>query len=271
MKELSNKEIKQISLRILLDIHKFCVSHNIQYSLAYGTLIGAIRHKGFIPWDDDIDIMMPREDYEKFFRTFSEKGYITTSPIQGNSYLFFGRVYDTIESIAKPARPQGTEDDIGVWIDVFPIDNVPTNQNEYNKETNRFLKLFRTVYNIRFSMISIKELGISPANIYAYLKGKLLGCFYKVNKIITAYDNRIKLLSKTGEYKGWLSDHVYIGKEYLPADIFKDYKSVTFEDREFFIIEKYDAFLKNFYGDYMQMPPIDKRIPPHSFHKFYKK
>ena len=76
MREMTLKEIQQVSLGILKDIHKFCVEHDIQYSLCYGTLLGAIRHKGFIPWDDDIDITMPRPEFDRFIKSYqSEKGY----------------------------------------------------------------------------------------------------------------------------------------------------------------------------------------------------
>ena len=69
MKELTNQDIKDVSLDILNTIHSFCTKNNIQYSLGYGTLLGAIRHKGFIPWDDDVDVLMPRPDFEKFCKT----------------------------------------------------------------------------------------------------------------------------------------------------------------------------------------------------------
>ena len=70
MKKLSQKEVRQIQLNIMHNIHVYCIEHNIRYSLAFGTLIGAVRHKGFIPWDDDIDIMMPRFDYNRFIQGF---------------------------------------------------------------------------------------------------------------------------------------------------------------------------------------------------------
>ena len=88
MKEMTLREVQLFELDILKDVHEFCMANHINYSLAYGTLIGAIRHKGFIPWDDDRDIVMPRPDHDRFCRTYkSEAGYEIFSPIQGNSYL----------------------------------------------------------------------------------------------------------------------------------------------------------------------------------------
>ncbi len=88
MKELTLSDVKAVSLDILKDVHEFCIAHDIKYSLAYGTLIGAIRHKGFIPWDDDIDIVMPRPDFERFFKEYkSEKGIIVYLQNQTNRGL----------------------------------------------------------------------------------------------------------------------------------------------------------------------------------------
>lgn len=95
MKEMTLREVQLFELGIRKDVHEFCMANHINYSLAYGTLIGAIRHKGFIPWDDDIDIVMPRPDYDRFCRTYkSQAGYEIFSPIQGNSYLGYTRVCD---------------------------------------------------------------------------------------------------------------------------------------------------------------------------------
>ena len=94
MKEMTTADIQQVSLDILKDIHSFCQKENIKYSLAYGTLIGAIRHRGFIPWDDDVDIMMPRPDYERFIRTYhSAQGY-EILPEGEESMIAMARVYD---------------------------------------------------------------------------------------------------------------------------------------------------------------------------------
>ena len=95
MKEMTLREVQLFGLEILKDVHHFCTLNGIRYSLAYGTLLGAIRHKGFIPWDDDIDIVMPRPDYEKFCKTFkSDAGYDIFSPVEGDCYLGYARVCD---------------------------------------------------------------------------------------------------------------------------------------------------------------------------------
>ena len=89
------QEVQAINLEMMEEIHLFCVRNNIRYSLAYGSLIGAVRHEGFIPWDDDIDIMMPRPDFEVFSRSFqSQKGFILSSVYSNETYVNYTRVYD---------------------------------------------------------------------------------------------------------------------------------------------------------------------------------
>ena len=96
MQEISREDSKQLMLKILRDVADFCDNNNLVYYLAYGTLIGAIRHKGFIPWDDDIDIMMPRPDYEEFVRLYHKKGrYGISSPlVDDGCFLVYSKVYD---------------------------------------------------------------------------------------------------------------------------------------------------------------------------------
>ena len=130
MKELSKNEIKTIQLDILQSIHQFCETNNIRYSLAYGTLLGAIRHKGYIPWDDDIDVMMPRPDYERFIQNypnFCDRNIVQTYNNDNSYYLWCAKVYDNrTEQITFPTRS-------GVCVDVFPIDGLPDNLEDVRK------------------------------------------------------------------------------------------------------------------------------------------
>ena len=106
MKEMTLNEIQNVSLEILKDFHKFCVKNNLTYSLDSGTLIGAIRHQGFIPWDDDIDVIMPRKDYDILCKTYrSEKGYKIISNINQSSFIFFARICEMDKTVVYTDLP----------------------------------------------------------------------------------------------------------------------------------------------------------------------
>ena len=118
------QDVQKVSLNILEKVHRFCVANNIRYSLSYGTLIGAVRHKGFIPWDDDIDIMMLRPDYEKFLSSFKMPGIGLMSQHDPSSFIFYSTVYDTEKTYCVYRFPLCTSYTGGVAIDVFPIDYI---------------------------------------------------------------------------------------------------------------------------------------------------
>lgn len=119
MKELTLKEIQQESLKILIDVHRFCEENGIRYSLAYGTMIGAVRHKGFIPWDNDIDIYMPRPDYERFCHLYKSDIYGIISEYDPHCYINYCHVYDRVKTVFLSDYFTGDSTDGGVWIDVF--------------------------------------------------------------------------------------------------------------------------------------------------------
>lgn len=273
MKELTNQDIKDVSLQILIDIHEFCIENNIRYSLAYGTLIGAIRHKGFIPWDDDVDILMPREDYDRFFKTYKSKnGYVGSAPQTNDSYMFFGRVYDTKKTSSKPWRPQGTLENTGVWIDVFPIDVMPDDRLEYERDVRSFIRLYDRVHMKRECMISFSEMGGNPLRIAKLAVKKIMTMNLNLVSAISSFDKGIEAYAgKNSLYKGFMANNMEVFQERLPSSIYEKFIPAEFEGRQFMILAEYDAYLRNFYGDYMQFPPEEKRVYSHSSHKFYWK
>ena len=124
MRQISADELKEIQLNLLNNIDHFCKSNGIQYFLAYGTLIGAIRHDGFIPWDDDIDIAMPRPDYDRFikkFNAYSKDYQVEDYSITDNYPTPFAKVIDTRTEMRMTLYNQRSS---GVYIDVFPIDGI---------------------------------------------------------------------------------------------------------------------------------------------------
>ncbi|MBQ7239602.1 MAG: LicD family protein, partial [Bacteroidales bacterium] len=131
MQELTLKELQGVSLDLLVSLHDFCVKNKVNYSIAYGTLIGALRHKGFIPWDDDIDVMMPRPDYERFCKSYKSDRYRLIYYGNDKTALAgFARLVDCQKTNYKTERPW-TMQKSGVWIDIFPIDGVEKDEKEY--------------------------------------------------------------------------------------------------------------------------------------------
>lgn len=257
MKEMTHKEVKQLQLDILSSVHDFCDSNGLRYSLAGGTLLGAVRHKGFIPWDDDIDILMPRPDYELFIQKYQKEHHVVQNYITDKGYFFlFTKIYDDRTTIIEDRTKTG------VCIDVFPVDGLPnkeeaTNyidrQNEYVEELKKNTQYFK------------------------FRKGHFLKLRYYIKLLI--YPSRESTIKKLEElhntykfesssYAGAVSG-MYGIRELLESDVFKEYIDLPFEDRSFKCLAQYDKYLTSLYGDYMLLPPEEKRVGDHNFTAYW--
>lgn len=270
-KEMTLKELQSESLAILKDVHTFCVEHGIKYSVAYGTLIGAIRHKGFIPWDDDVDIIMPREHYARFCNEYKSHSYKFECQENSDScYLAFGRVYDDLRTEAETVVPwhKGSN---GVWIDVFPADFVTDDFMEFMSNKKRLQRQWRATV---WGREALKGFDI---NYSALFNIKLL-----VKKIITingrvAKSQINRLIKNTQAISRHNSSHwsqlaCLDGYEWHRSEDFSRTLLMPFEDMEVMVMNGYDMVLRECYGDYMQLPPEEQRVG-HSdgFTKFYWK
>ena len=131
MKKIDIVEAKKMMLDILKTVAKFCDENNLRYFIFYGTYLGALRHKGYIPWDDDIDIAMPRPDYEKFMEIFHAENLAVWTWRKDNKYLLpFAKVYDTRTEVHENADFGET---FGVNIDIFPLDGLPKKQSQIKR------------------------------------------------------------------------------------------------------------------------------------------
>lgn len=268
MRTMTTADIQQVSLDILKDIHSFCKKENIKYSLAYGTLIGAIRHKGFIPWDDDVDIMMPRPDYERFIKTYqSAKGFELLQE-GGESMIAMARVYDVQKTYVSMPQSPWCKKKVGVWIDIFPIDGA---ENDFTAFTNRVEKVYDLwVKNCMFRKTQ-KPFDWSKGIIenLRLLKRKFTGKKFNTNSIQINLLKSIKFGST--DFATSLTVPECKEKEYYPISYFKEYIEVEFEGNKFFSIKEYNKFLNYVYGDYMKLPPEEDRKPKHTFNKYYWK
>jgi lipopolysaccharide cholinephosphotransferase len=262
------EELKKIELDILIYIDQVCEKNNLRYFLCGGTLLGAIRHKGFIPWDDDIDISMPRPDYDKFVKILKEADnkYKILTPEQEDYYYNFSKVVDS-ETILNECNHQ-TIDNMGVYVDVFPLEGMPIDQDECEKHFIKLDKIRKRINSFSYLKPSFRK------NIIHYIKHLNL---YKKNKksSLTIFQKEYEQCVKKYNYDE--SDFIYATggaygrKDIFPKEMFLNFIKVEFEGASFFVPQEFDAYLKHLYGDYMKLPPIEKRVSNHNYEAKYRR
>ena len=272
-KELSMQQIQQESLKILDVISALCDRLGLRYYLAYGTLIGAIRHQGFIPWDDDIDIMMPRQDYLALL-TYLQEHPEEVAPLEVFSNYNCPDYPYMITRISNShyvldvhnEKPFG----LGLFIDIYPLDGMGNTEEEYTAlktKATRYSSLCFLSTRLRCekgnTKSRLKRLVKYPAWLFAKLYGKKR-CMHALEAMAKncSYDD--------SQYIGclvWGSDGV---KAVFPKEWFAASVDVPFEGRSYRAPVGYDQVLRRLYGDYMQLPPEKDRIA-HHFYKAYQK
>ena len=257
MKEISFEESKKLLLEILINVDSFCNQHGINYSLAYGTLIGAIRHKGFIPWDDDIDIIMPREDYERFVSIYNcDERYKVIDGSQNANHSHV-RVSDQ-KTVLKLDEWRGYFYKSGLWIDIFPIDKVPDTQKGYL----RFKKWLWFLFEMQLSG-EVHRKGFVNKVIHVVCRPFRSYFGKKALKTMKRYNK--KNTQSVANLGGW-----YLKSPKFPAKYMEEYVDVEFEGHNFKAIIEYDTFLRENYGDYMQLPPKEKQISHHTYTAYWR-
>lgn len=149
MRRMTCQDIQKVDLEILKHIDSFCKDRKICYFLDSGTLLGAARHGGFIPWDDDADIVMPRPDYDRFVREYCDsRKYRLYAPSRGNCYLHFARLCE-MERTFFGQKARWTREDPGVGVDIFPLDGAPDSTEEYDRFQERVVKVRNKILRLR--------------------------------------------------------------------------------------------------------------------------
>ncbi len=264
MKELKEIELKPKLVNELKIIDEFCNKYNLTYFLMYGTLLGAVRHNGFIPWDDDIDIVMPRKDYEIFVKTFNSfnKNYSVIDCFSNKKYyLPWAKVIDNntilIEKIDIKCN-------IGLYIDVFPLDNVPDDikiNNRLIKQINR-LNAIRNYKYMTYNKNVIKNI--------AKFCLKFLLLPFSINYICRKSEKLSKKYNDENTSDVSIICWMLNSKLKFPKELFSKSCEIKFEDYYFKCPIGYDVILKIRYGNYMELPPVEQRVKHHSFEVFIK-
>lgn len=255
MVQLNLKQIHEVTLEILKDIDRVCRENDLKYTAIGGTLIGAVRHGGYIPWDDDIDIAIMRDDYERFLKIYREK--------KENQFELFD--YKSTEGyynqFAKVSDKRTRINDnfgrnvkgLGVTVDIFPLDCRVSSKLSIDYKKMRIL-----VYKLHISM------EYNGKNCLKNLIKKFIRLIFvrkdyryyltEIEKFATAQNNN-ELSDVAGTFSSGCGEFDMFKKE-----IFDEYTYLKFEDTKIMVVKEYEYFLQHRFGDYMKMPPEDQRI-----------
>lgn len=270
MIELNKSELsslKKVEIAILNEVARICEMHNLRYSLTGGTLLGAVRHKGFIPWDDDIDIVMPYNDYLLFLEyaenEMSDSFYITNIYKDKNyGYLPMSKVMaNNTTIIEEPAKNVNTKN--GIFVDIFPL---------YNTSNNSLIR------KLDFYIIQRLSKSLRCKNGYHYKESKIHSFIYNLRHIllkiiptsfyIKLFEFIVNKNTKTSKYIVSYGGIYGIEKETFPKEWFDNYSYLEFEKNKYMCMDMWDIYLKSHYGNYMELPPKDKRVPHHFLEKY---
>lgn len=251
MTQLDTAGLHEVLLGILKDIDAFCLANGIRYTISGGTLLGAVRHKGFIPWDEDADLAMPRPDFERFKQTYGNGRYsIVPADIHYSMHL---KVQDSTTLIDEGC----VKGRYGVFVDVFPLDGMPGTEAECNVFMKKANKARRRLMLSQRPMLHLRDRQHDP--LFAKLEAKMHSPRWWMKKCESfsrsyPYDTSVRVGAVCG---------VYGKKESFPREVYEQVERIEFEDTTLNAIVHRDAFLTRFYGDYMTPPPARKRGGTH--------
>lgn len=256
------KQLQNAEFEILLALDDFCRLNDIEYSLYAGTMLGAVRHHGFIPWDDDIDVAMTREEYSKFCRTILEK------PMDG----FFFENYETntncgtchgkLRKLGTIFLQKGEIEGKGhheLWVDIFPLDKYALNKDGEKARWIGRQNVFLTRANVGNVMDSRKK------RIVRFLI-RLIPVWFRHRVLIynTRWLEKNSIATNDNYYWMSMSTLENIDRYRFPQDICEEYDNLEFNGHQFRIFKKYKEMLSHLYGDYMILPPVEERVCSHN-------
>lgn len=261
-REITLEESKRIALEILLHIDTFCKKYGIKYSLGEGTLLGAVRHKGFIPWDDDIDLLMTRDELEKFLRLYKDEYpyKLITTKKWSNWWNTVSRITDDRTIVLFNKKTNSSH---GIWVALTPVDNVPDDKGKWEIMKQKVNYWKEVCYIKSWPLDKVNNKIRMLKNIIIKYAPIPVSCFNKVFlNYLTKYD---------GEKTQRMVKLNYYWKPFvIPSSIFDEYIELDFEGHRFMAVKQYHEYLSLMYGDYMTPPPVEERVPKHNFKAYYK-
>lgn len=269
MKKMTSAEIKAEEVRILQDVHRFCQERGIAYSVSGGTLLGAVRHKGFIPWDDDIDLMMPRKEYETFLQTYTGgSDFVVTHYTTDPNYPYpFAKVCSRRTFLPESCLETRFQiANAGIWVDIFPIDYIENPSNPF---------LWYRLKRYRMMQRYVAYHRDPPKNFF-HRKWKE----FFVPRLRKRYPTPAPLMKEIDDFAMSQAKEPtplmacmvwgYGKKEVVSSSLWDNLIEYPFEDTKVMGYANCDAYLKSLYGDYMTPPPENKRAPLHSITAYWR-
>ena len=260
-------EIQELELALLKNVADFCEAHDFRYFMVGGTLLGAVRHQGFIPWDDDIDIAMPRPDYDRFLESYADGNYKVLHIGNCSSYAYpFAKVVDTRTFLVEKDMVQTECPELGLNIDIYPMDGVK-DLSVGTRKKMRKQAVF--AHRLGFALPPKKGSGILDflKRWFWVLRFAVPGrkwYYSRLNRQLrsTPFDSSAYVTSAFGRR---------CEKEIVPSSAFTAFVRMPFERESFRAPAGYGLYLEQMYGDYMQLPPPEQRVANHSTKIFWRK
>lgn len=259
--EVTTEELKQlqkIELEMLIELDRICKKYGIKYSLDGGSLLGAVRHQGFIPWDDDIDIIMLREEYMKFRKACrkeldTERFFLQDYMTDQNYRWGYAKMRRNGTSFIRAGQEHLKQKD-GIFMDIFVVDNVP--DGYFMRRIHHFMCFLirKTLYS---EVGKCNERNLFLREIYVLLsKVKRDKVFHFRNKLAKSVSHK-----RTALISHYTLEYPKRCRYGLPRECFDEMIDLEFEGRKFPCFKKYDLYLSSYYGDYMTLPPEEQRVP----------
>lgn len=255
------KLLQGIELEMLREFDRVCRIHRIHYCLAYGSLLGAVRHKGFIPWDDDVDICMTRENYNKFQKvankTLKPEFFFQSHETEKNYMLFYGRLRNK-HTVFKETYFADYDIQSGAYLDIFPVDKINADRVS-DKLRWTYFRVLRIISNSKYYKIEARE----GKKKYFAVAIRALTFFIPIQRLFDLETRLAEKINRSGGNYYINLTSPYGKRDCFPLSYYDKTQSIIFEDNKFETFGKFEKVLQTMYGEYMEFPPPEKRTSVH--------